>query len=469
MAHDVFISYSTKDKTIANAVCAKLEENRIRVWIAPRDVPAGANFAESIVDAIDTCKVFVLIWSADANTSKHILNEINQAFDQGIIIIPFRIQDVQPTSAMRYYIGNTHWLDAIDPPLENHIATLMDNILVNLGRDPKPSLPAQQLEEAPEEVVKPPDEPREKKEPVIERSEAVKTPPLSPRQKIDKEIKPAGAAPPNWTRFIPYAAGGLVVLALIVLLVSGVFKGPTPAEIIQPSLSPTETVSPTSTSRPTETATPIPDWVNEISEPILSVIKDRSPDFEDDFSQVDPVWNYDTRMVGTDELCFNTDGATMSINDGSMKCSLDANCRQGILSHRDMDYDNYVLQTDINFKQTGGTIEFRMFYPEESALSFFLKTYGEWIFEVIEHNEALESIEARTDFNPSVPATITIINKCPAILIYLNSSLLVSRNDIELCYEPVRVDFNMFNEGHITEIETFELDNVKIWDLDNFE
>ena len=88
MAHDVFISYSTKDKIIADTVCAKLEESKIRAWIAPRDVPAGSNFAESIIRAINTCKVFVLVWSADTNTSQHILNEINQAFDRGLITYP---------------------------------------------------------------------------------------------------------------------------------------------------------------------------------------------------------------------------------------------------------------------------------------------------------------------------------------------------------------------------------------------
>jgi len=128
MAHDVFISYSTKDKTIADAVCAKLEESKIRSWIAPRDVPAGKNFAESIIEAIDICKVFVLIWSSNTNTSEHILNEINRAFDQGITIIPFRIEDVQPTRAMSYYFGRTHWLDALTPPLEQHIDKLAKRI-----------------------------------------------------------------------------------------------------------------------------------------------------------------------------------------------------------------------------------------------------------------------------------------------------------------------------------------------------
>ncbi len=38
MAHDVFISHSAKDKATADAVCAVLEAEGIRCWIAPRDV-----------------------------------------------------------------------------------------------------------------------------------------------------------------------------------------------------------------------------------------------------------------------------------------------------------------------------------------------------------------------------------------------------------------------------------------------
>ena len=34
MAHDVFLSYSNKDKAAADAVCHALEQNRIRVWMA---------------------------------------------------------------------------------------------------------------------------------------------------------------------------------------------------------------------------------------------------------------------------------------------------------------------------------------------------------------------------------------------------------------------------------------------------
>ncbi len=34
MAHDVFLSYSSKDKAVADAVCHALESDGVRVWMA---------------------------------------------------------------------------------------------------------------------------------------------------------------------------------------------------------------------------------------------------------------------------------------------------------------------------------------------------------------------------------------------------------------------------------------------------
>ena len=44
MAHDVFISHSSKDKPIADAICANLEGTGIRCWIAPRDIAPSEVF-----------------------------------------------------------------------------------------------------------------------------------------------------------------------------------------------------------------------------------------------------------------------------------------------------------------------------------------------------------------------------------------------------------------------------------------
>lgn len=44
MEHEVFISYVSQDKAIADAVCHSLEENKILCWIAPRDEVFGESF-----------------------------------------------------------------------------------------------------------------------------------------------------------------------------------------------------------------------------------------------------------------------------------------------------------------------------------------------------------------------------------------------------------------------------------------
>ena len=52
MAHDIFISYSSIDKTAADTVCSILEQNGVSCWIAPRDITPGLDFAETIIDGI---------------------------------------------------------------------------------------------------------------------------------------------------------------------------------------------------------------------------------------------------------------------------------------------------------------------------------------------------------------------------------------------------------------------------------
>jgi hypothetical protein len=142
MAHDVFISYSTKDKAIADAVCATLESQKIRCWIAPRDVPPGQPYAASLVNAISESSVVVLVLSEGSNSSNHVLRELSEAVDHGIPIMPFRIHDIQPSTEMRFYIKSIHWLDAMTPPLEKHLDKLTSSVqaLLSAGEEPKHNL-----------------------------------------------------------------------------------------------------------------------------------------------------------------------------------------------------------------------------------------------------------------------------------------------------------------------------------------
>ncbi len=128
MAHDVFVSYANEDKATADALVATLEQQQIRCWIAPRDVSPGKSYAEALVEAIGDAQVMVLVFSANANNSPHVMREVERAASKGTAILPLRIEDVAPSKSMEYFISGTHWLDALTPPLKQHLEQLARSV-----------------------------------------------------------------------------------------------------------------------------------------------------------------------------------------------------------------------------------------------------------------------------------------------------------------------------------------------------
>jgi hypothetical protein len=137
MPHDVFVSFSSKDKDLAASVCATLEKGGIPCWIAPRDAEPGTSYARSIINAIAQSRVFVLIFTHNANDSPHVMTEVEKAFNhpQRIPIIPLRLEEVQPSEELEYYIHKTHWLDARSRPLDGPLQQLVEAVRRKL---PKP-------------------------------------------------------------------------------------------------------------------------------------------------------------------------------------------------------------------------------------------------------------------------------------------------------------------------------------------
>jgi len=135
MAHDVFISYSSVDKTAAENVCSILEQNGITCWIAPRDITPGLDFAEGIIDGIKSSKLFILVYSSNSNNSKQVIREVDRAVHTGLPVLNLRLEDVPLSKQLEYYLSSVHWLDAIKPPLEKHINKLSGVVKILLRKD----------------------------------------------------------------------------------------------------------------------------------------------------------------------------------------------------------------------------------------------------------------------------------------------------------------------------------------------
>ena len=155
---EVFVSYSQRDKPVADAVVARLEQAGIRCWIAPRDVLPGRVWGEAIVDAIGSSRLMVVVLSGEANHSRQVLREVERAVAFDTVVVPFRIESVEPTGAMAYYLSSEHWLDAMTPPLEAHIGRLVDVAHALLGITPPATEPSEGF--APPPPPPPPTRPR---------------------------------------------------------------------------------------------------------------------------------------------------------------------------------------------------------------------------------------------------------------------------------------------------------------------
>lgn len=134
MNHDVFISYSSKEKSVADGVCHFLESNGVKCWIAPRDIPASSDYGDLIDEAIKSCRVVVLVYSQYSFLSKWVKGEINVAFDEGKPIAPFRIDETAVKGAFRVMLQQQHWIDAF-PSYSDRLPDLLQSICGIIGRD----------------------------------------------------------------------------------------------------------------------------------------------------------------------------------------------------------------------------------------------------------------------------------------------------------------------------------------------
>jgi hypothetical protein len=128
MGYKVFISYSSRDKNIADAVCNHLEKASIPCWIAPRDIRPAEEWATAIVEGISTCEIFLLIFTGNSDASPQVIREVERAVNKGLVVMPIRIENVMPTKSMEYYLSAVHWLDAFIPPHSQYLDLITEKV-----------------------------------------------------------------------------------------------------------------------------------------------------------------------------------------------------------------------------------------------------------------------------------------------------------------------------------------------------
>lgn len=137
---DVFISHHTNSsRHIVEAIANKLESIGIRCWHSSRDI-VGGDYATSIMQALTTCRIFLLVLNRPASESAHVLNELEIATGrlgkkEDLAIVPFHIADEEIALAAQYYLRRHHWIDAMTPPMYQRVEELARHVAMLLGRE----------------------------------------------------------------------------------------------------------------------------------------------------------------------------------------------------------------------------------------------------------------------------------------------------------------------------------------------
>jgi len=129
----IFITHSSHDATTATKIRDYLEANGIQCWIAPRDIPVGEEWAEAILEGIENASGMLLVFSSNSNNSRQVRREIERAIHNNIPIFPIRIEKIEPSKAMEYYISSNHWMDVFGGDLEISLDKLVKTIKTKLS------------------------------------------------------------------------------------------------------------------------------------------------------------------------------------------------------------------------------------------------------------------------------------------------------------------------------------------------
>ena len=138
MKKEIFVSYTTSDKAVADSIVAYLEGMGYNCFIAPRDIDPGKNYGAHIVSAIEDCKLVVLIASHHINESEHCHNEVNIIVDKKKAILPIVIEEFVLDNDYVYYLGRKQQIIAFPEKIERYFAKILDGVEMHCPRKPAP-------------------------------------------------------------------------------------------------------------------------------------------------------------------------------------------------------------------------------------------------------------------------------------------------------------------------------------------
>jgi hypothetical protein len=216
-----------------------------------------------------------------------------------------------------------------------------------------------------------------------------------------------------------------------------------------PTVSSTPAPSVTPSPRPTKTATPQPEWITRFSQPILTAIASRQPDFQDDFDDKSGGWQRED-WCGAARLKYQ-DGELVLTSCGARRAHID--------------YSDFVLKLDGRFLQgTNDDAWWGIFFRDSDGQRYSFSVY-------IDGSVWLGGLGGDPSFSPAALAGfetnhLMLIAKGSEFAFYVNDKPLYYIKDNK--YRWGDIWFRAWGGGspNITDKPSIvAFDNFMIWDI----
>lgn len=104
--YDIFISYSRRDYAIADKIVSALNAGGFTYYRDQQGIESGSDFLQSIINAIDRCKLFLCVLSENAYSSEFVIKELEYALQRKeIIVLPVIVDNSLLPDRLSFSLG----------------------------------------------------------------------------------------------------------------------------------------------------------------------------------------------------------------------------------------------------------------------------------------------------------------------------------------------------------------------------
>lgn len=102
----IFISYQSDSFPFVYKLSSFLEKKGVKTWYAPRNIRFEGLWPEKLHDAIQNCKALLLLYTEEADKSKHVIREVSIADEYNKPVLWLKLDSSDPSSkVLKYFLS----------------------------------------------------------------------------------------------------------------------------------------------------------------------------------------------------------------------------------------------------------------------------------------------------------------------------------------------------------------------------